>query len=374
MARLLFKDEEGTLHEVYGSKGPRGYSISDISLNENYELVVTTEDGRTYISPSIRGAQGPAGRPGADGGENNGTVILELINTNNNFPVTFRSNVPQVGETEALESLAFSDMTYNPDSKTLNVGNVNAIVSDSRSAILDGQTGNLVSGEPLRVMFGKIKTVLAKIQSHAQMPLATGFTSAASNIAAAASLTYQLKQLVDRKAALGHTHTSSDISDVIPVEKGGTGQTSVDTAPITGSAKMITSGGVKTALEYKADLNHAHNASEITSGTLEVARGGTGQSSLDAVVVGEAAAAQKLKTARQLMTNLGATSATTFDGSANTNINVTGTLGTGNGGTGQTTLTPAIGTHAARAIYAGTGAMTSGSSSLTTGKIYLQYE
>ena len=39
-----------------------------------------------------------------------------------------------------------------------------------------------------------------------------------------------------------------------------------------------------------------------------------------------------------------------------------------------TLKTPAIGTLALRASYAGTGAMTSGSTSLTTGVVYMQYE
>lgn len=51
-----------------------------------------------------------------------------------------------------------------------------------------------------------------------------------------------------------------------------------------------------------------------------------------------------------------------------------GTLAVARGGTGQTTLDTAVGTASARAIYAGTGAMTSGTTALTTGRIYLQYE
>lgn len=50
-----------------------------------------------------------------------------------------------------------------------------------------------------------------------------------------------------------------------------------------------------------------------------------------------------------------------------------GTLAVARGGTGQTTLDTAIGTASARAIYAGTSAMTSGTTALTTGRIYLQY-
>lgn len=50
-----------------------------------------------------------------------------------------------------------------------------------------------------------------------------------------------------------------------------------------------------------------------------------------------------------------------------------GTLAVARGGTGQTTLDTAVGTASARAIYAGTSAMTSGTTALTTGRIYLQY-
>ena len=51
-----------------------------------------------------------------------------------------------------------------------------------------------------------------------------------------------------------------------------------------------------------------------------------------------------------------------------------GTLAVARGGTGQTTLTPAVGTKGVRQIYAGTSDMTAGSTSLTTGVVYFVYE
>ena len=50
------------------------------------------------------------------------------------------------------------------------------------------------------------------------------------------------------------------------------------------------------------------------------------------------------------------------------------TIPANKGGTGQTTLTPSVTTKGVRQIYAGTSDMTAGSSSLTTGCIYLVYE
>lgn len=51
-----------------------------------------------------------------------------------------------------------------------------------------------------------------------------------------------------------------------------------------------------------------------------------------------------------------------------------GTLSVSRGGTGQTTLTPSVSTKGVRQIYAGTSDMTAGSSTLTTGCIYFVYE
>ena len=100
-----------------------------------------------------------------------------------------------------------------------------------------------------------------------------------------------LESLVDSKIA---THTANKNnphavtlaqvlggggSSVIPVANGGTGNSSVDTTPTANSTKMVTSGGVYTALQNLTPASHKHSAADITSGTLEVARGGTGRSS-----------------------------------------------------------------------------------------------
>lgn len=122
-------------------------------------------------------------------------------------------------------------------------------------------------------------------------------------------------------AAESHNHSAANItSGTLPVTRGGTGSTSVDTAPTAGSTKMITSGGVYTALSKKAGSDHTHSnyyssntsraantvlaapngsageatfrklvatdipnlsADKLTAGTLPVTRGGTGNTSVD---------------------------------------------------------------------------------------------
>ena len=64
--------------------------------------------------------------------------------------------------------------------------------------------------------------------------------------------------------------------------------------------------------------------------------------SLDLDTTGNAATATALQTGRKFRTKLGSTSQASFDGTANCNPGVTGTLGIGNGGTGATTAADAL--------------------------------
>lgn len=62
------------------------------------------------------------------------------------------------------------------------------------------------------------------------------------------------------KAASSHNHSASEItSGTLAVARGGTGNTSVDTTPTSGSTKMVTSGGVYTALAGKAASSHGNH-------------------------------------------------------------------------------------------------------------------
>ena len=81
----------------------------------------------------------------------------------------------------------------------------------------------------------------------------------------------------------GTANVTPGVTGTLPVINGGTGNTSVDTTPTSGSKKMVTSGGVYTALSGKAPSSHNHAAGNITSGTLPIIRGGTGVTSLSAL-------------------------------------------------------------------------------------------
>lgn len=121
-----------------------------------------------------------------------------------------------------------------------------------------------------------------------------------------------------------------------------------------------------------AASSHTHAAGDITSGTLGVARGGTGAASFTAncaIVSGSSTTAAL--TTRAITNSTAATTAIT----GSTNLVTMNTLRyalnrTTGPGTADTNYTTAM----MRPIYAGTTDMTAGTTALTSGTIYLFYE
>lgn len=182
-------------------------------------------------------------------------------------------------------------------------------------------------------------------------------------------------------AAASHTHAASDIASgtlssdrlpTVPIAKGGTGATTAAAAltnlGITATAAELNkldgvtatatelnymdgvTSSVQTQLDGKAASSHNHAASAITSGTLAVARGGTGVTSNPSMLV-----------------NLGSTTAASVFATS-PRPGVTGTLPVGNGGTGATTAANARTNLGA--FYNQTSAYTGNCNSLTDG-VYL---
>lgn len=81
-----------------------------------------------------------------------------------------------------------------------------------------------------------------------------------------------------------------------------------------------------------AETEHNHDVSDMTSGILSAARGGTGNAN------GKAASATKLATARTIQTNLASTAAASFNGTANITPGITGVLSMAHGGTGVSNM------------------------------------
>lgn len=106
-------------------------------------------------------------------------------------------------------------------------------------------------------------------------------------------------------------------------------------------------------LDSKSDSGHKHDAGDITSGTLAVARGGTGVTSNPS-----------------MLTNLGSTTAASVF-AASPRPGITGTLPVANGGTGATTLANVKTNLEIPVVYASTAAPTA--SDGKNGDIWLVY-
>ena len=147
-----------------------------------------------------------------------------------------------------------------------------------------------------------------------------------------------------------------------------------DSTPTANSNNPVTSNGILNALNTKQDKSTLGslalkdkatltNGDDVT-GVLPVDNGGTGNTT------GLASSATKLATARTVRTNLASTSTASFDGSANITPGVTGTLGVPNGGTGASTATGALQNLGVTI----SNVEISEGSTLASGSIYIYYE
>lgn len=144
----------------------------------------------------------------------------------------------------------------------------------------------------------------------------------------------------------------------ISLNSSGSSQSVIFSDPILGGATISNSGGT---LSFSTDTGFSMNCS---GDSLNV----TGNVSSTKTPTQET----HLTTKAYVDNSLNGKANSNHSHSAN---NITsGTLSINRGGTGQTTLTPAVGTKGVRQIYAGTSDMTAGATALTTGCIYLVYE
>lgn len=154
------------------------------------------------------------------------------------------------------------------------------------------------------------------------------------------------------------------------------------------ASKVRTDAGetVEAALVGKAPVVHKHTASDVGAAAVKHAAahktGGT-----DPLVPADIGAEAAFPKKTAFNKDFGSAAGTVCQGNdarlsdartpkshTHAVADITGTMAVAKGGTGQTTLTPAVTTKALRSSYAGTADLAAGSSALTTGMCYLQYE
>ena len=126
-----------------------------------------------------------------------------------------------------------------------------------------------------------------------------GITATTTELNYVDGVTSNIQTQLDGKAESNHNHSATDItSGTLPISRGGTGATTESEAlanlEITATASELNTldgitatttelnycdgvtSNIQTQLDGKAESNHNHSATDITSGTLPISRGGTG--------------------------------------------------------------------------------------------------
>ncbi len=126
-----------------------------------------------------------------------------------------------------------------------------------------------------------------------------GITATTTELNYVDGVTSAIQTQLDGKAASSHNHSASNItSGTLPIARGGTGATTASgiltNLGITSTASELNildgitatttelnytdgvTSNIQTQLNGKANSSHNHSAANITSGTLPIARGGTG--------------------------------------------------------------------------------------------------
>ena len=141
----------------------------------------------------------------------------------------------------------------------------------------------------------------------------------------------------------GTANVTPGVTGILPVANGGTGSNALSSVSVGNSktADALTTGRtVQTNLAStsSAAFDGTKNITPGVSGVLPVSNGGTGSNTLASITVGKATSADKLATARTIITNLASTNSSAFDGSANITPGISGILPVANGGTGSNSL------------------------------------
>lgn len=155
------------------------------------------------------------------------------------------------------------------------------------------------------------------------------------------------------------TVNASDLTliNALPVTQGGTGNTNGTVGQLTTARTFVTNLASTTAASFNGTANNSHGV----TGILPISNGGTGNNTGNAPTATLAASANVLSTARNITTDLGSTTAASFNGSANITPGVSGVLPITSGGTGAITAAAArtnLGLGTAATVNTGTSGAT----------------
>lgn len=281
---------------------PPAPNICVIGNNENAEIVSYTAINEGVVSGLVRGLNGTVASPWpAD------TLVARNFTTLDHD--TLINNITALNN-EKQAKLTFDNVPAS--------GSSNPVKSGGIYTALQGKANTSSLGD----MASKDNVDLAS-DVIGVLPAANGGTGNAAGLAASAvkletARTIRTNLGSGTAASFdGTANATPGVTGTLPIGNGGTG--------LTASPSMLTNLASGSA----ANILAASPRPGVT-GVLPAANGGTGNTN------GLAASAEKLETARTIRTNLGSSSAASFDGTGDITPGITGTLPVGNGGTGAT--------------------------------------
>jgi hypothetical protein len=269
--------------QTFNRTGSATICTLDFTPNEIMKVTVDGAEIKTYTANSNN----------VTVNANSGSTIEINYNYWTNFPNTKGEDGKSAYEYAVEGGYTGSETDFY--TAVANVANKQATIN-ATGILMGNGNGNVTS---------------ATAGSHYVVP--TGNVATATALANARTIQTNLAS-ISAASFNGTVNVTPGVTGVLPVANGGTGNNGVDTSPTNGSTKMVTSGGVFTALSGKANSSHNQAASTISAGTL----GGT--------VVANASSVSGL------------------------------------------------GTKQVRNIHAGTSDLTAGTSALPAGDIYIVYE
>lgn len=247
--------------------------------------------------------------------------------------------------------------------------NINTTGGGTYTAKIYGDADNSLTGS-IKIHYGSgsnVFSVYAALPTWSKNLLhiqCANLPSAPSDIVTSVSSIPSNATIVPTNALKVQLDTKANKSDIPTLSSLGITATATELNYVDG----VTSN-IQTQLDGKAASSHNHAASNITSGTLGVARGGTGATTFTsgAALIGAGTGAVKTRGITSLTANTTSLTGTNLVTADTVRYMLNRSESVNQAHTGYTS-------YIARGIAANTTALTSGSSALTNGCIYLQYE
>jgi hypothetical protein len=350
------------------------------TLSGNTAATVVTATSLTSTGSTATDSLSVSGTTALAGVTTAGTINASTLNVSGNTVHTGTTKLNGVttagtvnaGATTATSLSVSGDTTHTGTTKLTGVttaGTVNAGATTATSLSVSGDTTHTgtttLTGLTTAGTINAEALTVSGNTTHTGTTTLTGTTTAGTVNAGDTSAT---SLSVSGSTSLGDvtagtvnasTVNASDLTliNALPVTQGGTGNTNGTVEQLTTARTFITNLASTTAASFNGTANNSHGV----TGILPISNGGTGNNTGNAPTATLAASANVLSTARNITTDLGSTTAASFNGSANITPGVSGVLPITSGGTGAITAAAArtnLGLGTAATVNTGTSGAT----------------